>query len=178
MSLKKGQCIGGIRTVEDVRQRCYVHPETGCWHWRLCLKGNIPQATINGKNESVRRWVYAQGSKLLRAKTMVVPSCGNRDCVSPDCSIGKEGPGFAKWLMDQGHIHTPAHKLAVKEGVRRVSKLNPAKAIEVARRVRAGEDRGQIAADAGITRNYANKVARGGNWAEFVDHSRVITEAA
>lgn len=178
MSLIKGQCIGGIRTVEDVRQRCYVDPETGCWHWRGAMKINLPQASIMGKTQSVRRWVYAQSSKLLRAKTMVVPSCGCRDCVSPQCAIGKEGPGFARWLMDQGHIHTPAHKLAVKEGVRRVAKLNPAKAIEIAKRVRAGHDRGQIAADLGVSRNYANKVARGGNWAEFVDHSRAIVEVA
>jgi hypothetical protein len=180
MSIKKGQCIGGIRTIEDVRQRCYVNPETGCWHWRGSMKYGLPQASIGGNCVSVRRWVYAQGSPIVRKRTMIVPKCGHRDCVSPSCAVGKEGVNFSRWLVDQGYLHTPAHRQAIREASRssRIAKLNPAKAVEIAKRVLAGEDRDRIAGEFGITRNHVNKVARGENWTEFVANAMHLMEAA
>lgn len=35
MAHKQGTHLGGIRTLEDVRLRCYVDPGTECWRWRL-----------------------------------------------------------------------------------------------------------------------------------------------
>lgn len=167
MSVSKGQCIGGIRCVEDVKKRCRID-EDGCWRWRLSCGNELPRATINGRNVSVRRWVAEQCGPLQTGHVNVVAKCGKLDCVSPHCAVSKRGPAFIQWLTEQGRLHTPAHKLAVKEAVRRSARLNPHKAVAIAKRIRAGEDRGAVAAAFGITRSHANKVARAGTWAEFV----------
>jgi hypothetical protein len=166
-----GKRTDAIRTVEDVRQRCYVDPD-GCWHWRGGMRNayRTPSAKIGGKPVSVRRWVVLQ-SRSLADDVKIVPKCGNSDCVAPGCARPKRPVEFAKWLMDEGHIHTPAHKLAHKEGTRKGPnvKLTPRMAAEIARLVRAGGDRGSIAAQFGITRSHVNNIARGDNWGEFTD---------
>lgn len=171
MPLTKGQCIGGIRNVDDVRKRCRVDPE-GCWRWRLsCTENGTPHASINGRCCSVRRWVLEQLGRLPGGRIFVVATCGNLDCVSPTCAEAKRGPGFMRFMRAQGRSQTPAHRLAIREASRAsplVSKLNAHKAVDIARRIRAGEDRGIVAAAFGISRAHANRVALGNHWAEFV----------
>ncbi len=32
----------GIRTIEDLKQRCWIDDDTGCWHWRGATNGRVP----------------------------------------------------------------------------------------------------------------------------------------
>jgi hypothetical protein len=172
MSLVKGQHIGGIRTVEDVRQRCYVDAE-GCWRWRgACKEHGTPQATVLGRRVSVRRWVLEQTKPMQTGRVFVVARCGNHDCVAPRCVVSKRGDQYMRWLVEQGRLGTPKHRLAITKASRKKAKLSPTKAAEIARRIHAGEDRGEVAAAYGISRGHANKVARAENWAEFVHAAR------
>lgn len=171
--MRKGQCIGGIRTVEDVRQRCYVAPD-GCWHWRGYVTSCTPLATINGKPVSVRRWVLQQTRPLQRGRVFVVAMCGHKTCVAPGCAVSKRGPAFMRWMVESGYHQTTKHRGAIKEATRRRSTLTPAAAAEIARRIHAGEDRGAVAAAFGITRSHANAVARGRYWGEYVTPAAVL----
>lgn len=36
----KGKQMGGIRSEDDIKQRCWVDEETDCWHWRAGRVGN------------------------------------------------------------------------------------------------------------------------------------------
>ncbi len=174
----KGQYLGGIRTIDDVRLRCFVDAD-GCWHWRGATTDGTPIARIGGKCVTVRRWAAQQTRPLQSGFVFLVAKCGHTDCVSPRCAISKRGPDYMRWLNAQGAVNTASQKKRVADSVRAraITKLNPAKAIEVARRVRAGEDRGHVAAQLGITRGHASKVARGESWAEFVDPRQLASNA-
>ena len=49
----------GIRTLKDIKQRCYVD-ERGCWIWKGCMaNGAVPFANIGGgKYVTVMRYAY------------------------------------------------------------------------------------------------------------------------
>ena len=167
---KKGQYLGGIRTVEDVRRRCRENRENGCWHWPGSNSDGTPTARINGSCVSLRRWVLRQTKPLQTGVTFVVPKCGNQTCVAPAHAVSKRGDQYMRWLNDSGAINTPAQKQKVKEAVRtrKLTKLTPAKAVACAGRIRAQEDPKEVAKSLGIAVHHALKVARGECWAEYV----------
>lgn len=77
-----------ITTWSDIRDRCVVSDETGCWIWRGSTAGRNgrPDMRFQGK---VRRFSFVchhlQGThKQLEAKLVYHPTCSNRLCVAPD----------------------------------------------------------------------------------------------
>ena len=89
MSTKDGDYLGGIRTLEDIRKRCWVS-ECGCWVWRMGLSHGRPNASVivNGKRRSVlvRRHALTLSGKHVFDHLCVVPgdSCEHKDlCVNP-----------------------------------------------------------------------------------------------
>lgn len=45
MTHEVGTYLGGVRTVEDLRQRCRIDHETGCWRWGMTVS---KEANNNG----------------------------------------------------------------------------------------------------------------------------------
>ena len=172
MSLKPGQWIGGIRTVEDVRQRCFIDAD-GCWIWRGCKSDGTPTAKIAGKYWKVRRWVCIQdrakaGKPMPAGRWSAACGCAKRQCVSPRCAMPLEPKAFAAWLRDVGYLNTPAHKAACAEAMRKAApKLDARKAVECATRILAGEPSASVAASLGICESYAYRVASGRSWAPY-----------
>ena len=172
MSLKPGQWIGGIRTVEDVRQRCFIDAD-GCWIWRGCSSGGAPSAKIGSRYWKVRRWACIQtrtkaGKPMPAGRWQTACACAKPQCVSPRCAMPLEPKAFAAWLRDAGFVNTPAHKAACAEAMRKIApKLDARKAVECAARILAGETSAKVAASLGISQSYACKVANGGAWAPY-----------
>ena len=41
-----GTYLGGIRSVADLRERCRIDDETGCWHWGLAIVRGVPHVAF------------------------------------------------------------------------------------------------------------------------------------
>jgi len=172
MSVGAGQYLGGIRTLQCIERRCRVDAETGCWHWLgSTVAEGTPTARIDGKCQSVRRWALSRTRKLQTGRVFVVPKCGHQTCVAPDHAASLRGGAYMRWLNEIGATNTPAQKQRVKDASRArkvIVKLTPAKAVELAQRIHAGEDRATVAASYGVSTVHANKVALGWHWGEYV----------
>jgi DNA-directed RNA polymerase specialized sigma24 family protein len=62
----------------DPKPRCFVDPETDCWHWLGTLTRGAPSIQIKRKRYRVARLV-----KLIKPGRYVSMKCGQADCVNP-----------------------------------------------------------------------------------------------
>lgn len=111
MSHPAGTNIGGIVTIEDVRQRCVIDDHTGCWHCR--------QANGRVQPRGVRQviWVHGRGRvslprgiwELHRNRRMprgwrAFRTCDSYDCANPEHIKGGNGEAFGKVLKAKGEF--------------------------------------------------------------------------
>lgn len=101
----KGRCIGGIRTLEDLRGRCFVDPPEagGCWHLRTAYGRPVPHrpgqhqalhvhdvGTMTAPRAALvlhrcEQTGVAFASALAElGKRVVYRCCGTHDCVNPE----------------------------------------------------------------------------------------------
>lgn len=92
MPAKKGDYLGGIRTVECLRQRSFVDPDTGCWHWRLAMVQGAPKVHFQppGADHKVTHRGRRAALWLLRGHDLADGhvafkryTCNSADCVNP-----------------------------------------------------------------------------------------------
>lgn len=88
MPVKEGQYLGRIRSVEELRQRCFVDESTGCWHYRgRCDSVFVQLADGTKVSRRLRRVAYivANGFKNLSGKYKVyaTANCHSEDCANP-----------------------------------------------------------------------------------------------
>ena len=88
MAHKYGNQINGIRTLEDLRQRCRIDGD--CWIWGLGLSQGKPSVIITGDNGKGHSQSGRRASVLLSGETIkpgyVVwqsPKCFEHLCVNP-----------------------------------------------------------------------------------------------
>ena len=135
MSHLPGAYLGGIRTVEDIRLRCYVDPNSGCWRWRLhfsrgrscCVwflegvehKGTASRAAwmLSGRRLEPG-WVVSRYRSL----------CDSDDCCNPEHHrAGPKGKVLPKLTAEQ----RTRHRIGVTLESRRRSKLNMQAVLEI-----------------------------------------------
>ena len=88
--MKEGQYLGGVRDLEDLRQRCRMK-ECGCWEWAYSTSSNGRPSismVINGKrtNMNGRRaaLTLARPTPIPKDKVAVATDdCPNGLCVNP-----------------------------------------------------------------------------------------------
>jgi len=91
-----GKNLGGIRCLEDVRQRCHVNDVTGCWEWRLSMANDsVPRAYVPPEvvqaigtharhDMTVMRLAWALAGNKLEPRHRVWRSrCDCKTCVNP-----------------------------------------------------------------------------------------------
>lgn len=56
MANKPNANNGGIWSLKDLKDRCYIEPETACWIWRMSFNHGVPNVTfrIDGKRQQMR----------------------------------------------------------------------------------------------------------------------------
>lgn len=95
--MTKGIRDDGIKTLADLKQRCRVDPETGCWHWQGAMKGGsariwIPSIGVCAMNTALP--FLATGEPAARG-AIYVPTCDNVACGNWD----HRRPGSRSELM-------------------------------------------------------------------------------
>jgi hypothetical protein len=128
MGHKPGAYLGGIRTVEDIRLRCYVDPRSDCWRWRLsssrgrsCCVWSVDGIDHRG---TAARAAWALSGFRLEPGWVV--SRNRSICDSPDCCnpahhrAGPKGEVLPELTPEQRE----AHRVGVMRESRRRSKLS------------------------------------------------------
>lgn len=137
MGQKQGAYLGGIRTIEDIRKRCRVDSDTGCWHWALCLmEGRTPrlfyvgpEPGAKGISTTGRRAAahLSRGKPLQRDEVVFpVPTCRSPDCVNPRHFIIGTKKDEGSMLKKSGRLKGNPRNIAANRRIVRVrAKLTP-----------------------------------------------------
>jgi hypothetical protein len=118
-----GADIGGIRTLDDLRARCVIDEETGCWHWRLAISQGSPRVHVKhpalpGDNKSTMR---GRRAALLLATGRDLPKgqfayarlcCAASDCVNPKHARAGTRAEHGEWLRKTGKVKNLLSKSA------------------------------------------------------------------
>lgn len=104
MPMKAGTYQGGVRSLEDLRQRCRIDEETGCWLWSMSVDADGMahlRMLIDGKRRSIkgrRAAVLLSRPQDLTPGRVVyrAPCCPNAHCVRPThCLVGDQAESQA-----------------------------------------------------------------------------------
>ncbi len=140
MSHKPGADLGGVRTLEDLRVRCFIEPETNCWRWRMALKEKVARVWVAFGGGIRRHMVGRRAALLLQtgrdlSRDRVVFAkvcCPNRDCVNPGHSrVGSRKEAMAAAIA-RGDFDTEARRRATEIALRAHRKLSPEQHREIA----------------------------------------------
>ena len=145
--------LGGIRTFEDLRTRCYVDPDTSCWIWRgATTQGSpvmwLPQVRAVLTLGSVLS-VLTEGRRIRGARWRA--TCNEKLCCNPQ---HRKRTNHAALMASFGHRRTPEQV----EKCRKAAIRYPASVVRAIR-----EDDGtlvEIAARHGVSKSYASRVRR------------------
>jgi len=91
MSHQVGAYLGGIRTIEDVRKRCRIDDETGCWLWSLYVVNGRPQCCYTLPDGTRRKQSARRCVAELKAGRVLPPTvfafaaahCNEPTCANP-----------------------------------------------------------------------------------------------
>jgi hypothetical protein len=170
MAAKKGDYLGGIRCVEHLRERSYVDPDTGCWHWRMGTSCGAPKVwlQIDGKKIGTRGRRAAlmllgqiQPGQTAFAKTC----CKSDDCVNPEHSRAGTRGQHGEWITNSArYAGLVSRKLgAVKARATRPTKLTMTKAREIRA---SSETQKALALRYGVSQSVVSAIKLGRIWAE------------
>lgn len=118
MSHQHGAYLGGIRTVECLRQRSRIDPVSGCWHWGLSLTRGVPILHMvtpdDGRRIKIRgrrAALYLQRGKDLGKGQFAFARtcCESVDCVNPEHARSGNKKALVAWALAAGRF-TEAHK--------------------------------------------------------------------
>lgn len=140
MSHQKGAHVGGIRTVEDLRVRCFIDSDTQCWHWRLSVSQGSPRVhLVLGDGAPIvmrgRRAALAlsTGADLPEGTyCWGRAQCHSADCVNPEhCRTGSRKQWGADMRRREVFVGLPAKVRAARDSAAKRRKLTPEQAAEV-----------------------------------------------
>lgn len=136
---KAGAYLGGIRTVEDLRCRCRMNEETGCWHWGMAICDGAPTVHFVDQN-GVRRKARGRRASLL-ISGRVIPKghtafakaiCKSDDCVNPEHSRSGTRDEAGAHIAKSGIWKNNPNKMAaIRELSKKKRKLTPEAANEI-----------------------------------------------
>lgn len=115
--VKKGQDLGGVRTLEDLRLRSVVDEVTGCWNLRGAQKrgGAVVWLPATQRSETLTSaMAILMTGKKAEPGSCWFATCGNRACCNPAhrklgtridaqraCDGGRKSPQHRKLIADR-----------------------------------------------------------------------------
>lgn len=152
----------GIRTRSDIRLRCDVDVDTGCWRWRgarsSCGRASLRLACCGGKVTTLGQAACFFRTGLLPPRGIVWhPTCKTMDCANP----AHRTPGTrSSQLLRLELTRSPVQRARMSQGrVASVGKLTPADVDAI--RGMVDVPLAEIAARFGISETWASDVRAG-----------------
>lgn len=170
------QRIGpGVYCLEDLRQRCVIDKDSGCWRWGLSMNkaGNgaiVPRVSIPAGVLCDHRVSSMAGGKAawllsgrrLLDKRVVWRTCGCRECVNPAHLMSGTKAQEGAWIARTGALKgVVARRIACIRNVARTQALPPAKVSAIAEEMAAGVLQRDICVKHGISLATASKINQG-----------------
>lgn len=163
-----GCYLGGIVTLEHVRDRCHIDEDSGCWNWRMGYsrtRTKLPVAWIAAEQRtvSVIRWVYTQTRAKKLGKMTVWRTCGNQECVNPDHLIAGSKAAWGKWMIRNERPRRTLTTEALRE--MRIASGKTVLDMEKAHYIRQSEATGaELARELGVSAQVVSRVRTGKTW--------------
>ncbi|WKB52999.1 hypothetical protein [Eleftheria terrae] len=181
MSHAPGTYLGGIRTVECLRQRSHVDPDTACWHWRLSISQGSPAIHLldpeSGKPFRARgraaAWMLSHGLRLPKG-WVCWGICKHDDCVNPAHSRAGTRAAWGAWIAKTGMGKNRPAKVAANRRIVRekLAKLTPEQVLEIRRSSMTHVALSKIY---GVSPSRIGYIKRGEAWADVVTNATVFT---
>ena len=156
----------GIHTLADLRERCHVDAETGCWHWQGYTDAKGPRVSFRGPDGT---WQTTQGRRaglILSGRNMAGKvayarvHCQCADCIVPQHSAAGSRGAWTQVMVKRGILApSPARQRAFTalQVSRRVMTMATAEAM----RAEVGLSQRQIAEKYGVGRGVVSSVLAG-----------------
>jgi len=154
--MTRGRRTDGIHTPEDLKARCWVDDDTGCWHWRGALDANaIPSMwlPVLGRRSSlgVAACLFATGAAPLPGQ-MWHCTCTTRYCANPE---HRTCGNRSSQMLAARMTRNPLQRARISAGKRANGKLTDVQRAEIAG---SGEILRVLAERYGISISQAHKL--------------------
>lgn len=156
--VRVGYDMGGVRDLEDLRERCRVDDITGCWHWGLANSGNgAPSLWIP---ELRRRLSLGGAVGFLSTGKDPKGQIWHVTCDTPNCGNPAHRSRGTKssQMLRSNALRDPVVRARITKTIREGSKLSEAECEAIRNDPRKLAD---IAADYGIHLSYVSVIRRG-----------------
>lgn len=115
--------VYGVQSLDDMRERCVVDQETGCWSWSMYsvpARGGylpivwVPAGVIGtaGAKATATRAAWLLSGRKIRPGNIVWRCCGNKLCINPEHLRSTSKSAHGKWISEQGHTRGVHRKTA------------------------------------------------------------------
>jgi len=118
LSHEPGTYLGAVRTLDDLKGRCYIEPGCDCWHLRSSRGRPMP------KDRRHAIWLFGKGSvtatraalelagRPVRKGYRAVRTCESYDCVNPEHLKAWTKAQEGAWHVKRGTSVTPRKTIA------------------------------------------------------------------
>jgi hypothetical protein len=110
----------GVRTLEGLKDRCFVDEDTGCWLWRAALSAGQPKVWVPpgvlsdaGAVMPAGRAAWLLSGNKARSDQVVYRTCGCQECVAPEHGIAVTRKAMGKHVAESDRWkNNPARVIA------------------------------------------------------------------
>ncbi len=188
MAHAPGTWLGGIVTLADLRSRCDIDADTGCWRWRGAAQlragymGSTrrePRIRIHGTNltTSIPRVAWMLAGKMAPGGIWTAWRVCDCDlCCNPEHLSAGSKADWGRWIAATGRW---AGKPDRQARARRAGRSRSAVTRELAQWIQDSSQTGvELAAVLGISAATISRVRRGQRWSDTVAAASVFSFAA
>lgn len=162
--VKAGQHLGAVRTLEDLRGRCVIDEECGCWHFRSARgrpmrRDRTAKVFVHliGQVVVTRAAWCLSGRQMPPADRLVYRTCCSYDCANPEHLRVGTRRQQGRHLASSGKASTPAKAAANAVTARARRIVTPEIAEWIAESPQGARD---VAHAVGVHHNHVNVVRR------------------
>lgn len=171
--IKAGQHLGAVRMLDDLRGRCVIDEECGCWHFRgargqVMRRDRTPQVFVHliGKIPVTRASWCLSGREMPPSGRLVYRVCESYDCANPEHLRSGTRRQQGRHLASSGKAWTAAKAAAnaVMARARRI--VTPELAEWIAESPQGARE---VAHAVGVHHNHVNVIRRKAREAPIVN---------
>lgn len=173
MAFEHGKYLGGIRTLEHLKDRCYVDPDTACWHWKGALSDGYPHVWMTcpetgkqGSRSGTRAALLLSGRPIPKGH-IAYRRCDHLDCVNPAHISTGTKKEWGKWVQKTGKQKGNLQRTAANTANARRTRAKLS--VEIVREIRSSNESGvALAARLGVCSQTISRVRTGRAWVDQV----------